>query len=192
MKSLLTKVVAPFVVAGSLFFAQPQKVEAENRSNVNFSLGGFLFSDKELSEYYAGLFGGGVGIDVKLNGDYFRWGADISAFSKRVNKDNIESNVNLFQYSSTIQIISKNDMGMIYGEFGPVYVQVHVDATDGKENVDGNVDAAGFIGKVGGEFPWKNSKNATFFELSYCSALNGNLQLGGGTLSLGAKYYLGD
>ena len=186
MKNLLAKVVAPFAVMLAL---GGQPAVAESKSNIHFALGGFSPLNEAVKDFYSGGFAGGsMGVDIRLS-DYFRWSSDLSAFTRTEEVDGVERTMNYLQLEPIIQVVGKDNNGILYAGFGPSYNQIQEKATNGKEEAEGTADCWGVVGKIGAEFLSRTSPWGGFAEFSFRNATREDVKFGGTSIVVGAKYF---
>jgi hypothetical protein len=189
MKNLLAKVVAPFVIAESLFFAQPHKVEAEPKSGITIGLGAFRSAEEAVTDYYKFLMGAKIGVDTKIN-DYLRFAANLSIHTGNKDEIGIEREIYFSQFESMLQLVGKGEIGYFYGGAGTSINQVTERASSKEEDFEASNSASGIVFCGGMEFvPEEGTNWGGFAEISYRKAINGESDFGGTTLMVGGKYF---
>lgn len=193
MKNLLTKIAAPLLVAGSLFFAQPQKVEAEAKSGFNINGGIFRSDNEDADDYYGVFFGGKIGLDTRI-ANYFRFTSNLSIYHSAKEDKGVERNATIVQVEPMLQLVSPDfGGGFIYCGAGLNWTHIGENVSYKGENLKSSAEGRGGVLCLGLEFlPKKNSNWGGSIELAHKAVTNDeDIEFGGTSLTVGGKYFFG-
>ena len=185
MKNLLAKVIAPIAVMTAL---SGQPAIAENRSNIHFGVGGLVSANEDVHQRYAGLFGGRFGVDIGFS-KYLRSSIDFSFYTKGAEVNGVDYSLTLIQFEPTIQALFEEDGAILYGGIGLTYISAQEKASKGKNEAEAGDSTGGIVAKIGGELLSETSNWGGFVEFSFRKATKGDIEFGGTSLDIGAKYY---
>lgn len=191
MKGLIGRIVTPILAAATLCFAQPQKVEAEAYSGINFGIGAFNSAEKAVADYYGLLMSAKIGVDTRIS-DYLRFTTNLSINSEDEKDKNVKRQISFLQLESMLQLVGKGEIGYFYGGAGMSINQVTERASSKTKDFEASNSASGIVFCGGMEFVPEGGTNwGGFAEISYRKAMNGESDFGGTTFIVGGKYFFG-